>query len=899
MIDREAAYPHALSAETVMDKLHTQPIGLSQELAADRLALYGRNELPEKEPIRPLLIFAKQFRSWLIVVLLIAAAISWLAGQTLDTLVILAVVLVNAIIGFVQEYRAERAIDSLRKMIVKTAKVFRNGQLVTIPAGNVVPGDIMSLEEGDSIAADGRIVQSNNLRTVESSLTGESLPVSKNTDEGLPESTPIADRANMVWKGTFIAGGYARVVVTGTGVHTAIGEISTTLGEIEGKRSEFMRKTDVLARQMAVIAGISSTAIFVAGYFVRRFEIKEVLLTSMAALVAAVPEGLPAVISIVLAIGARRMTRKNAFVRDFTAIETLGAVTAILTDKTGTLTQNTLTARRLFISGEKDFTVTGEGWFPAGNFKQDEIITEPDKSKALQQVLRIAAASNNSEIRHNPKTGAFEIIGDPTEGALLVLAKKGGVDLKPLQDSKIDDLPFNSQKKLRATLLNEAGKNQLFVTGAPEKLLELSDSILTPNSEEKMDDILRVEVEQKIAEWSKGAMRVIALAYRSFNDNTIRHSGLKHLVFAGLVGMIDPPRPDAKEAVENCRKAGIRVVMLTGDHINTALSIARFTGIVEEHDGNEVQGLTESQLLRFNEDEFAEAVRTVSVFARLTPKMKLRIARQFQATGHSIAMTGDGVNDAPALKQANVGIAMGIMGTDVARDASDVVLADDNFATIVNAVREGRIVFTNSRQTSFFLVTTNIAESVTLVLTIALGLPIPLIATQILWLNLVTDSLPAIALASERGHSGIGTTQSHKKDENILNREILPFLLINVSIMSVLSLVTFKYYLPYNLEVARTGVFIVMAFAQLFNAYNLRSLKQSVFKVGFFSSSSINWSIGISILMLVLITEIPVIAELLHFASLSFEGFIVLFAASSTILWVTELYKLWINKTNK
>ena len=883
--------PHTLTTNDVLAKLSSNAAGLSQKEADQRLQSFGPNELPEGKTTSIFEILLKQFKNWLVIILIIAAVISWWAGQHIDAWVIVAVVLVNAAIGFSQEYRAEKAIASLRKMIVKVAKVWRDGQLMTIRSAQLVPGDIMTLEEGDSIPADARIIEAKNFRTIEASLTGESLPISKTT-EALQTSASLGDRKNMVWKGTFVAGGYARAVVTGTGINTAIGNISTILGSVTDRRTNFMKKTDVLARQMSVIAISSAAVIFLVGYFIRKFEIQEILLTSIAALVAAVPEGLPAVISVVLAIGANRMAKRNAIIREFTATETLGAVSAILTDKTGTLTQNSLTARKVFLPGsDSDYTVTGEGWFPGGNFMHKNTIVEPEGDTVLDELLRIAAISNNSNIRHNKESNTYELIGDPTEGALLVMAKKGGLKPDSLRQDKMDDLPFDSILKLRASLVAHQSRYKLMVTGAPEKLLKMSSALLTPEGEISFTEEDKESINRKIADLTDEAMRVIGLAYKIQDAADIDAGQIDQLVFVGLVGMIDPPRPDSKEAVIKCKKAGIRVVMVTGDHINTAVAIARATGIIEAEDDNDVVALNEQQLLQFDEKEFDEAIQSISVFARLSPAMKLRIASRLQAMGHLIAMTGDGVNDAPALKKADVGVSMGIMGTDVARDASDVVLADDNFSTIVSAVEEGRIVFTNARQTSFFLVATNLAESLTILTSITIGLPLPLTATQILWLNLVTDGVSDVALATEPGHGDVMKRKPSLQSDNILNKAILPFLLIIVILMVGLSLATFFYFIDQGIEKARTGVFIVMAFTQLFNVFNLRSTELSVFKIGMFSNKYINLAIGFSTAALILVTEFQPLASIFRFQSLTVVQFLTLFCLSSSVLWSGEVFK--------
>lgn len=884
-------HPHALGASEVLEKLDTTAQGLSDEQVRQRLAAFGPNEIAAAGRISIFRLLLKPFKSWMVAILMVTAIISWFIGQVIDAYVIALVVLVDAAIGFFQEYRAEKAIVALGRQMVKTARVMRGGELAVVPAATLVPGDIIALEEGDHIPADARLFEVKNLRTVEASLTGESLPVSKH-DLPLDQNTMMADRKNMAWGGTFVAGGTARAVVTATGLQTAIGNVSTLIVEIKTGRSHFLGKTDALARQMSLIAFGSAALLFVVGFFIRGFGLAETFMIFIAALVAAVPEGLAAVISLVLAIGARRMAKKNALIREFTATETLGAVTAILTDKTGTLTQNSLVVHKVFLPGEDEVSVTGEGLFPVGNFIRNKAVIDVQQAAHMQQLLRIAAISNNAGIRHEAERDTYELIGDPTEGALLVLARKGGITPGQFKDKKLDDLPFSSQLKLRATLAGNGQERELMVVGAPEKLLEKSVSVLGPGGVSPLGREEQEQIRQKINEWSAEAYRVIGLAYRSYPEDKIDQQHVDQLVFTGLVAMTDPPRKDVRESVEKCRKAGIRVIMVTGDHVNTAIAIARAAGIIDENSGTETTALTEQQLQQLEEDEFSMAVARTSVYARLSPKMKLRIAETLQAQGHLVAMTGDGVNDAPALKRADVGVAMGIMGTDVAREASDVVLADDNFSSIVNAVEQGRIVFTNVRQTGFFLVTTNIAESVTLLLAILLGFPIPLTATQLLWLNLVTDGITDMALATEQGHGDIMETPPMKRDESILNKRVLPFLVINVTIMTILSMAVFMYYLDHSLDKARTGAFITMSLTQLFNVYNLRSLNLPLYEIGLFTNRYINLGVGASLALLIAVTEIPAFAGIFNFEPLGLIDFLVLLAMSSSVLGFAELYKV-------
>jgi Ca2+-transporting ATPase len=882
---------HSKTIEETLSDLSTSSNGLSNTEVEKRRLEVGYNEISEIGKKHWFWILLKQFKSLLVLILFAAAAISLATNHIIDVYVILAVILINAAIGFFQELKAERAVASLRTMIVPQSKVIREGKSQLINAKELVPGDIIILEEGDSIPADARLIEAKNLRSIEAPLTGESVPSGKDT-EVLKENTPLADRKNMVFKGCFIAGGYGLGVVSSTGMNTAFGDIAKTLKSIKVVKTNFQKKTDVLAKQMGVIAVLSAALLFLIIYFFQEAEIEEILLVSIAALVSAIPEGLPAVLAIVLAIGAGRMAQKNAIIREFTATETLGAVTTIITDKTGTLTQNTLTVCRVGIPQEGDWKITGEGWSPKGNFILDKCEFEPELSKTLSQFLKIAGWSNNSDIRFDEEKNLYQSVGDPTECALMVLAMKG--NFFPKEDStikKVDDLPFSSELKMRATLIETPeAKRQYFIVGAPEQVLEKSSSLISSNGNIPMTPELADEIREKIELWSGEAMRVIALAYKEVDDNTekIDDKNLTNLVFSGIVGMIDPPRPDVRKAVLSCKEAGIRVIMATGDHVKTAIAIAKASAILDEHEEN---ALTEKELLKLDEADFEKAILNTNVFARLTPNMKLRIAEVLQAKGELIAMTGDGVNDAPALKKADVGVAMGIMGTDVARDSAQVILADDNFSTIVHAIEEGRIVFTNARITSFFLVTTNFAEIITLVTAVTLGMPIPLTATQILWLNLVTDGVGDLSLATEGGHGDILKEKPVNPKENILNKTVVPFLIINSILMATLALLSFKYFLPQGIEKARSAAFIIMAFSQLFNVFNMRSLKLSIFKIGMFSNKYVNIAIFISIIIQLMIIEIPFFERLFKFNPISFIEFTILGAMASSILWVGELYK--------
>ena len=868
--------PHSIEAKELLQQLGSTEDGISGEESQKRLQEFGPNEIPDagKKPIWKIVL--KQFNNLMVYILLAAALISFFTKHYVDVYVILAIIIINAIIGFVQEYKAEGALIALKNLLVPQCKVIRNGGLQTVNSRELVPGDIIALEEGDNIPADARVIYAKNARTSEASLTGESVPVSKTSDSLFGE-IPLAEKSNMVWKGTFLAGGSIKAVVTGTGLKTQIGEIATSILQIEPKKTNFQNKTDKLARQMALIAIASAVVLFVVAYFFNDFEINEILLISIAALVSAIPEGLPAVLSIVMAVGSHRMSKNNAIIREITATESLGSVSTIVTDKTGTLTQNTMTIKKVWVPNAKEVDVLGEGWESEG-----ELSGQKEDIEAIDLLLEIASHCHNSAIQEDDK-GMLVVTGDPTEAAFLVLGNKAG---KSKDHTILEDVAFNSDIKYRSTLVEKGEKKIRFYIGAPESILEICTSLKLSDGETKtLDDAEKSIINEKISSWSKESLRVLALAIKE------EHTGPQsdqNLEFIGLAGMMDPPRPGVYEAVKSCHLAGIRVIMATGDHADTALAIAKSVGIVKE--GRE-KVYTDSDLSKISKETFDLAVQESDVFCRLTPVMKLNIAKSLQKQGELIAMTGDGVNDAPALKQANIGISMGILGTDVAKDASMMVLADDNFATIVKAIEQGRIVFNNARRTSFFLISTNFAEILILILAVSFGLPMPLTATQILWINLVTDGFCDKALAAEQGKGNELQSPPIDPKENILNKSVYPFLIINTILMTGISLAAYLYYLPESLEKARTIVFITMAFSQLFNVLNMRNLEGSTFKIGLFSNKWVNYSLLISILLQIIIIEIPSMAALFKFIPITFWEFIFWAGITSLVFWITEVFK--------
>ncbi len=903
-MEKEENRFHSKTISECLKELKSNQNGLSEEEADSRRVFYGFNIISEKKQLSPVLMFIKQFHSLMIYILFFAALISLFMKRYIDVYVILGVIFINSAIGFFQEYKAEKAIKALKSMIVPQAKVYRGGEIVQIPAKYLVPGDILQLDEGDKIPADSKLIEIDSFRTVESSLTGESLPVDKIL-KPLPEKTELADRKNMVWLGTFVASGKARAVVVSTGKDTAIGRLARTIEEIKPKKSHFKEKTDTLAKYLAFISLTGATIIFIVGFFFRDLPFADALIFTIASLVSAIPEGLPAVLASVLAIGAYRMAKRNAIIRNRYATETLSIVDTILTDKTGTLTQNTMSVQHIVIPGQQDITVTGEGWNPQGLFYQNKKQIIPLENKHLTQLFHIASFCNNSrlmkkETRENERAEEeYEIIGDPTEAALLVLAEKAGLKRRAIleKEKRIDEVPFSPALKYRASLSvlwEKNKKKEVYVVGAPEAVIKNSLFILKNGRKTRLTSRDKEILESKINYLTGKAMRVLGLAYKEVNKgvNEIHEKDTSELIFVGLVGMTDPPRKEVKEAIAKTKEAGIRVIIVTGDHKNTAIAVAKEIGLVSENKNRKYPlALTGAELEQMSHKEFVDAINNVFIFARLAPAMKLKIAKALQSQGKIVAVTGDGVNDAPALKQADIGISMGKIGTDVARETSEIVLADDNFASIINAVEEGRTVFINTRQTSFFLVATGFAEHATIITTLLMGLPLPLLPLQILWLNLVTAGVPSVAIATEQVHHDILNDKPRKEKENILNKELLPFLALLTAIMLILTLFVFNKFLPEGVAKARTAAFTVMSLIEIFSMYTMRSIKRPIFEFGVFSNKFVNLAFISSFLLLLIVIYVPFLREIFSFAIISFKELVFLFVISSSVFWFGELYK--------
>jgi Ca2+-transporting ATPase len=889
---------YTIPYQEVLNKLNTSPKkGLSKEEFIKRQNKYGSNEIIDDKPKHLILqIIWNQLNNLLVFILLLAAIVTYFLDHKIDTYVIIFVILSDAVIGFAQEYKANKAIESLKKIVVANSKVYRDGHLIEIPSKNLVPGDIVLLEEGDRVPADGRLIESHNLRVVESSLTGESFAVEKNI-EAIKNKTPLADRKNYVWMSTFVVGGFAKFVITETGNHTAIGQIAKTLGEIKKEKSHFDIKTEHLVKQMSIISIFGALFIFIMGYFSKSMSFADIFTFAVASLVSGIPEGLPVVLVIILAYGARKMANKNAIIRSLPATETLSVTDIIATDKTGTLTQNSMTIKEIYLN-KQSISVSGSGWNPQGKFFKKEKVIDPIKNFALKKLIRIASLNSRARLikQDNKKNINYQISGDPTEGAATVLGHKAKLaeQLKKIQI--INQLPFDQELKLKAISVRENGNKEIYVSGAPESIIKFCNKQLINKEIKNFNEKDKEEVLEKVKEYSAQAMRVIAHAYKktSSKKSNITVDEINNLVFVGFVGMIDPPRKGVRDAISKAKRAGIRVIMKTGDHKETALAIAKQVGIIENEEqvGEYSLVMTENDLEELSPQEFDQAIEQVSVFARLTPKMKLRILERLQKLGHIVAMTGDGVNDVLALKKANIGIAMGQIGTDVAREASDIVLADDNFASLIDAVEEGRVVFSNTRQASAFLITTNLAEYLIIIISIAFGLPLPLLATQILWVNLVTDGLVDIPLAVEPGHGDVLNQKPRAKDENILSKKMLGFLTPIVLCMVISSLWMFIDLLPQGIEKARTGAFLVICLTQLVNIFNMRSLDRSLFSIGFFSNKYLLAAVFGSLIMLYLALTNEFLVNIFRFTPLDRGDIIEAIVLSSLVLFIGEFYKL-------
>ncbi|WP_286877711.1 cation-translocating P-type ATPase [Methanosaeta sp. UBA458] len=872
-----------MTTDEVLSKLDSDQKGISSMQAKERLSQHGPNQLESTTKPSPLKIFIGKFKDYMVLVLIFAAIISFIAGETTNAYVILGIVVLVAIIGFVQEYKAEKAMEALREMVAPEADVIRDGQMSTIPAADLVPGDVVFLEAGDKVPADGRILEVTSLQVIESSLTGESMPVEKLV-QTLPEDMALADRKNMVFMGTIISQGNCRAIVTATGLGTELGRISGLMKQ-EQAEPPLKIKLQQLAKRQALLVMVISAIVFIL-MFSRGLPVIDALIASIALAVAGIPEALPFIVTLALAFGTQAMAKKNAIIRRLPEVETLGSTTVICTDKTGTLTTGEMTLRE--IRTYRKIEVTGAGYDPSGQFISQGAKLEPTEED-LARILKIGVHANNSAIER--ANGGWRVVGDPTEGALIVAAKKAGI-LDKIKDSssRFIEYPFDSER-MRMTTVDEVHKEGYIVSmkGAPEVVLSHCTKTTTPNGTKTLTEEDRRSILADADDMAENALRVLALAWKPISNNDpvevdCIESGL---IFAGLTGMMDPPRKEVPEAIRVSKMAGIRTVMITGDHRLTARAIGKELGI---GNGEVIEGV---QLDRMSSEDLREHIDDVSVFARVTAEHKVRIVEALKARGHIVAMTGDGVNDAPALTAADIGVAMGRTGTEVTKEASDMVIADDNFATIVSAIEEGRRIFDNIRKGTSYLLSVSFAELATIFFAVALGFPLPLLAAQILWINVVAEEFPAIGLALEPSHSDIMKRKPRDPKESMPSR---PLMIYTLGIAATIVAGTLGMYIitlqsnP-DLSYARTVAFVGLGFFTVYNAYSSRSLQESVFRMNPLGNKTLLMGIAASILAILAVVYIPFMQFIFETRPLSSESWILILTTGLVVVLAAEVMK--------
>ncbi len=811
---------HTLKINEVYKILETSEDGLRTERAKKILSEVGPNELSSGKKISLFSIFIRQFKSFLILILIIAALISFAVGEISDAAVITIILLINALLGFFQEYKAEKAVEALKKMTAPKAIVLRDGVRKEIFSRELVPGDIVYLEEGRQVPADVRLIESENLKVDESILTGESLPVSKEVCT-IKKEVPLSEMKNMTFFGTYVTYGHGVGVVVRTGMETQMGKIAELVKETREEETPLKKKLNSLAKSLGIVILVIIAFVFLLNFYVHSKDIIEIFILAIAMAISAVPEGLPMVVTLTLALGMQEMAKKNAVVRKLMAVETLGATTVICSDKTGTLTENEMTVTEVYVDN-KSIKVTGVGYAPKGDFIIGQSPVKPSQSKSLSALIEIASLCNNARLIK--EKDSWKVVGDPTEGALLSLAGKAGVSPDKLKIKKemILEVPFSSERKMMSVIYKEK-KTISYVKGAPEKVIGRCTHILENGKVRKLlskDKKKLVEISERMA---GKPLRVLAFAYKqlpklkeySFKDSEFG------LTFVGFAGMVDPPRVGVKKSIKKCHDAGIRVVMITGDHKTTAVAIAKQIGIMK----NKGVCMTGMELESMSIEELENVVSDVSVFARVSPEHKVKILQALDAKGEVVAMTGDGVNDAPALKRAHIGVAMGVNGTDVAKQASDMILTDDNFSTIVGAIESGRRIYDNIKKFVRFELAANFDEIALISFAAMSGLALPLLPLQLLWINLVTDTIPATMLAIDPPERGIMKRPPRKRNEGII-KSMLPFLLTTIIVCTFIDIWLFIWGLQFGIQKARTLVFTGTVMFQLFLVFNVRSEKK-------------------------------------------------------------------------
>ena len=890
------------SSEEVITALNTDlNTGLKTEVVEENITKYGLNELTEQKGKSFLSKIKEQFSDFLVLILIGAALVSVFVGEVQDAVVILAIVVVNAFLGLYQEGKAEKSLEALKKMASPNAKVVRNGTTEVIPSANLVPGDLVLLDAGDIIPADLRLVESSNLKVEEASLTGESVPVEKKSTSQFDMDTSLGDRLNMAYMSTIVTYGRGKGIVVGTGHDTEIGKIATMIQSFEEELTPLQKKLNQLGKVLGITTIIVCLAVFGIGMLQGR-DALEMFMVSISLAVAAIPEGLPAIVTIVLAIGMNKMVKRHAIVKKLLAVETLGTTTVICSDKTGTLTQNEMTVVKVYTDG-KILDVTGGGYDPVGDFLIEGEQIKIDTIGDLDTLLSISALTNDANLEKSDDI--YKIIGDPTEGALITLAGKANIKRGEINKSypRIEEIPFDSERKMMTTFHEEyiAEKVVSFTKGAPDIVIDRCsrismDNRIVPFTEEMKKEVLNVN-----SNFSKDALRVLAFAYREYDSlpsNISPDNNEREMIFVGLTGMIDPPRVEAKEAIKLCKQAGIKTVMITGDFKDTAFAIAKELGMAETED----EAMMGDELNNISDEELKEVVKKIKVYARVSPEHKVRIISALKANTDVTAMTGDGVNDAMALKRADIGISMGITGTDVAKNTAEMILTDDNFASIVAAVEEGRIIYSNIKKFVFFLLSCNIGEILLVFVSILFKWPVPLLPIQLLWLNLVTDSFPALALGVEKGDPDIMSEAPRSPNEPILDKSMIFGIAFQSIAIAASSLLAYKWGLDTfgstgeGLVQARTIAFATLIMAELLRAYSSRSDKYSLFKIGLFSNMTMVYATTFSFILLLVVLYVPFLQPIFNTFALGFAEWKVVLPFAFIPLIAGELYKFIFEK---
>ncbi|MHB1483410.1 MAG: calcium-translocating P-type ATPase, SERCA-type [Saccharofermentanales bacterium] len=888
--------------------------GLDDGAVSERFKVFGLNILKEKKKRSVFQKILDQFKDFMVIILIIASAVSGALGEWIDALVIIAIVIINAILGVVQEGKAEKAIEALQKMSAPNAKVIRNGKLLIIPAREIVPGDVCVLEAGDIVPADIRLIESSSLKAEEASLTGESVPVEKTHSVDITHDVPLGDRVNMCFMSTAITYGHGKGIVIATGAYSEIGSIADRLQDIKDEPTPLQKNLNEMGKLLGIICLIVCVIVFVNGVIMGGVII-EVFLTAVSLAVAAIPEGLPAVVTIVLALGMKRMADKNAIMKQLLAVETLGSVDVICSDKTGTLTQNEMTVTRVWCDNEV-YQLTGQGYNPAGEIRDSKggTLEGIDPASPLYKLFHIAVLCNDAKLVKG-EGDMYSIIGDPTEAAMVVGSEKVGISSETQMTihPRKDDLPFDSERKMMTTFhegVHEEGVVTSYTKGGPDIVLGNCDSMFTADGVIPLDDEMRRKIIESNKDLASQALRVLAFAFKEHSSD-ISFEAEKSMTFVGLMGMIDPERPEAKEAIELCNTAGIRAVMITGDYRETAVAIAKNLGLMKEGFGV----MTGPELDSVSDEDLLTVVENTAVYARVSPDHKVRIVTALRQNGHIASMTGDGVNDAMALKRADIGVAMGITGTEVAKDTANMILTDDNFATIVAAVREGRIIYSNIRKFVGFLLSCNVGEILVIFITsMALGPKFtPLLPIQLLWLNLVTDSFPALALGREQGEDDIMKEKPRKSTDSIINRQMIMSIIVqSIAIFgAVFGAFQVARFIYPDIEAlagsgifepsphARTFAFVTLILAELLRAFSCRSEHASVFSLGFFSNKFLTYAVLLSFVLVMLVVYIPFLQPVFSTNPLSAQDWLIVAGFALIPFAAGEIYKLILRMIRK